>query len=262
MPLPEIEGIIKRRLLINYRVDPEVARRFLPAPFRPKLHQGHAIAGICLIRLEKIRPKGFPSLMGPSSENAAHRFSVEWDDATGKTHEGVFIPRRDTGSILNHLSGGRLFPGEHHRADFKVVDNGMEVDFRMDSRDGTMSVSLRGTTAEGLPSQSCFASLDESSRFFENGSMGYSVRHTASGYDGLRLCTQSWKVEPLQISEVASTFFADQAQFPAGSVVFDHALIMRDLPHSWVMLPEPAEVGNMPNKRRVRAHSPSLTAQH
>src|SRR5262245_38487671 len=115
MRLPGIHGLIKRRLLINYRVDPSVMRRQLPAPFRPKLHENSAIAGICLIRLEHIRPRPFPRALGLSSENAAHRIAVVWEDNTG-SHEGVYIPPRDTGSPLNHLSGGRLFPAEHPRA--------------------------------------------------------------------------------------------------------------------------------------------------
>ena len=59
MKLPIIEGVINRRILVNFRVEPEVIQKQLPSRFRPKLHAGRAIAGICLIRLEQIRPKGF-----------------------------------------------------------------------------------------------------------------------------------------------------------------------------------------------------------
>ena len=127
MRLPVIKGLIRRRLLVNFRVDAQVMTDYLPAPFRPKLHAGYAVAGICLIRLEQIRPVGLPSFCGLSSENAAHRIAVEWQDpTTGALREGVFIPRRDTGSWLNHWAGRRIFPGEHHLADFTVEDNGRE----------------------------------------------------------------------------------------------------------------------------------------
>jgi hypothetical protein len=39
MKLPVVRGIIKRRMLINFRVDAAAMGKFLPAPFRPKLHQ-------------------------------------------------------------------------------------------------------------------------------------------------------------------------------------------------------------------------------
>lgn len=108
MKIPAIEGIIDRRILINFSVDAGVVQRILPAPFRPKTYMDRAIVGICLIRLINIRPKGFPEVVGISSENAAHRIAVKWVQH-GVEKEGVYIPRRDTSSKFNHLVGGRIF---------------------------------------------------------------------------------------------------------------------------------------------------------
>src|SRR5688572_23448880 len=94
MRLPRIRGVIDRRMLVNIRVDPEVAAKVIPAPFRPKLAGGYAVGGVCLIRLKQFRPTFLPAAIGIGSENAAHRFAVEWDHA-GRTREGVYIPRRD-----------------------------------------------------------------------------------------------------------------------------------------------------------------------
>lgn len=233
MRLPVINGLIRRRLLVNFRVDAEVMRRFLPSPFRPKLHRGYAIAGICLIRLEQIRPGWLPRFTGIASENAAHRIAVLWDDPSGHSREGVFIPRRDTGSWLNHWAGGRLFPGEHQRADFAVTDDGSRISMSIRARDGLMSVQLRAQESETLPESSCFESLSESSAYFEGGSVGYSVTRDCCRLDGIRLETEGWRVRPLAVEHVESSFFGDESKFPAGSVTFDHALIMRDLRHQW-----------------------------
>jgi len=100
MKLPTIRGIIDRRILANFRIDAERMAAALPAPFRPQLHQGWAIGGICLIRLKNIRPSFWPLPWGIGSENAAHRIAVEWD-VDGQTQQGVYIPRRDTDSRLN-----------------------------------------------------------------------------------------------------------------------------------------------------------------
>ncbi len=232
MRLPKVHGVIRRRLLVNYRLDPAVAQRQLPGTFRPKLHDGYAIAGICLIRLEQIRPKRFPSLLGISSENAAHRFAVTWDDESG-SHEGVYIPRRDSDSLLNHLAGGRLFPGEHQRASFTVTDDGTHVDLVMHSDDGAVDVSVRGETATQLPATSVFDSIETASSFFEGGSLGYSATRDGHKLDGIVLRTKSWRVEPLQVDAVASSYFAEESRFPRGSATFDCALIMRNIEHDW-----------------------------
>ncbi|WP_050030406.1 DUF2071 domain-containing protein [Verrucomicrobium sp. BvORR034] len=233
MRLPLIKGLIRRRLLVNYRVDAEVMGRYLPPPFRPKLHRGYAVAGICLIRLEQIRPGWLPPFCGIASENAAHRIAVVWDGPSGETREGVFIPRRDTGSWLNHFAGGRVFPGEHHLADFDVSDDGSRISLGIRARDGGMALQLRAHESDSLPESSCFESLAESSAFFEPGCIGYSVTRDCCRLDGVRLQTESWQVRPLEVEHVGSTFFADDSAFPAGSVCFDHALIMRDTRHQW-----------------------------
>lgn len=250
---PSIYGLIRRRILVNYRIDAEAVQRHLPASMRPKLHAGYAIAGICLIRLEEIRPTGFPRLQGISSENAAHRIAVCWHDPAGEPHEGVFIPRRDTGSRLNHLAGGRLFPGEHHLADFDVADDGVRVTMAIRSRDGLMSVELRGVETDSLPPGSCFGSLAEASAFFEGGSVGYSARRDCCDLDGIELRTDGWQVRPLAVERVQSSYFEDRACFPAGSVAFDHALIMRDVRHQWVTAPSWTGDGAEARRSAMRA---------
>jgi hypothetical protein len=233
MKVSNIGGIIRRRILVNYRAKPEVIQPLLPTKFRPKLHDGFAIAGICLIRLEQVRPNGMPSFMGISSENAAHRFAVVWEDEQGKLQEGVYIPRRDTDSLLNLAAGGRFFPGEHHAAKFVVSDNGSSVNFQMFSKDQTIVVKVRGNDAPELGSESGFKDLAEASSFFEQGSLGYSATQKGNKLEGLRLKTVQWKIAPLQVEHVRSSFFDDKTRFPKGSISFDCALIMRNIEHQW-----------------------------
>jgi hypothetical protein len=233
MRLPVIQGLIRRRLLVNFRADLDVVQRILPRPFTPKVHNGSAIVGICLIRLEQIRPKGLPSALGLSSENAAHRFAVEWMDEAGVRREGVFIPRRDTSSKINHLAGGRVFPGEHHIAKFSVVDTAGHIELRMQSLDGAAAVKVTADETDAFPSSSCFRSLTESSAFFEGGSLGYSATQRNNRFDGLVLRTAEWRVRNLNVTSVHSGYFGDKSRFPTGSVEFDHALIMRDIRHEW-----------------------------
>lgn len=232
MQLPKLRGVIGRRLLVNFRVEPDVVERLLPQPFRPKLHEGHAVAGICLIRLEEVRPKGLPRILGLSSENAAHRIAVRWEDDKG-SREGVYIPRRDTGSFMNHLAGGRIFPGEHHRSTFRVEDEGDRIALAMTSSDGRVQVEVAGRMVGTLPATSMFRSIAEASAFFEPGSVGYSSTASGRRLDGVVLRTHTWSVAPMAVDHVSSTYFADESMFPRGTVEFDCALIMRNIEHEW-----------------------------
>ncbi len=229
MKIPTIEGLIDRRILVNFTADADVVRKIVPAPFTPKLYKGKAIVGICLIRLKDVRPKQFPAFISIASENAAHRIAVEWDE-NGHTKEGVYIPRRDTSSIINHLAGGRIFPGQHHHAKFDVSEADGRYNIAFKSSDGTF-ISLRAAKTNSFDPSSVFETLDKASAFFKNGAVGYSPNN--KGYDGLELKTAEWKVEPLNVLSVSSSFFENEDIFPKGSVAFDNALLMTKLKHEW-----------------------------
>lgn len=233
MRLPTLHGVIQRRMLVNYRVDPEVLARQLPAPFEPKLYDDRALVGICLIRLGGVRPAWIPSGFGIGSENAAHRAAVVWIDADGRRREGVYIRRRDTSSRLNALVGGRLFPGVHHHARFDVAETSDRFAVGVTSDDGLTQIEVRAKLAAQWPDDSVFGSLEEASQFFAAGSIGYSATPDAQTFHGLELDCDGWHVEPLAVEAVRSSYFDDETIFPRGSIAFDDALLMRNIVHRW-----------------------------
>jgi hypothetical protein len=230
--IPKIKGTIERRILINYQVDREVLESYLPEPFKPKLVKGKGIAGICLIRLKEVRPKGLPKQVGISSENGAHRIAVEWME-DGVLKEGVYIPRRDTSSKLNSWAGGNIFPGVHHLADFDVNEIGEYYEVSFVSDDNT-SLSIKAKETTVWNNESVFENLDCVSTFFEKGSVGYSP--DKNDFDGLELNAYTWEVSLLEVEKVESSFFDDKSVFPEGSVKFDNALLMKDIEHEWIGL--------------------------
>jgi len=234
MRIPVLRGLIDRRILVNFRISPDVLSRVLPPPFRPQVVNGWGIGGICLIRLTRIRPRFWPARLGFSSENAAHRIAVEWDTAGG-TRRGVYIPRRDTSSRFNTWVGGRLFPGVHHHARFQVEEQGDAYSVRFDSVDGVTHAAVDGRVTEALCEHSVFGSVRSASEFFEQGSLGYSPAASGGVHDALELRTRNWSVTPLKVDSYSSSYFNDRAVFPSRSVEFDSALLMRHVPHEWIM---------------------------
>jgi hypothetical protein len=232
MKIPKIRGLIDRRILVNYRVDPTVLSKLLPEPFRPKILNGVGVAGICLIRLKDIRPAGFPAIVGVSSENAAHRIAVEWDE-DGHIREGVYIPRRDTSSRFNTLFGRHIFPIVSSFAHFQVTEDDDHFQIVIDSDDGKTHVAVEAELAQALPATSIFESVEMASRFFEQGAVGYSPAADSSELHGIELRSFNWKIEPLAIKRVESSFFEDTEIFPSGSTELDCALLMRGIHHEW-----------------------------
>jgi hypothetical protein len=226
-----IKCTIERRILVNYRIDPEMVTRFLPAPFRPQLVSGWAVGGVCFIRLGSLRPAHVPSALGSRTENVALRFAVEWDDDQG-TRVGVYVPRRDTSSRLTALAGDKLFPGAYHLARFKVQERPSELRIGVDSRDGTLALSVSAHEAPCLGG-ALFGSLEEALTFFRQGSLGFSPSGRTDGLVGVRLISERWEGRPVSIEHMVSSMFDDDHVFPKGACTLDSALVMRNLPVRW-----------------------------
>lgn len=223
--IPRLASTVERRLLVNYRVDPDVAQTLLPAHLRPQLVDGSAVAGICLIRLAHVRPAWVSARMGWGGENAAHRIAVEWDTPDG-VRTGVYIPMRHTASRLAVLAGGRIFPGTHTLAKITSQETQGRVAVSLDSPDAhvravvELSPSISGTL---------FDTVESASEFFRKDSVGWSPdRH--GRLEGLRLDTDAWHVDAAKPVHVESSLFD---WLPAGSAQLDFALVMRDVPVVW-----------------------------
>jgi hypothetical protein len=242
MRLSIIRGVVRRCILVNFRVDAAVMKERLPEPFEPTLHEGWAVAGLCLIRLEQVPPPLVPFGRGLGSENAAHRVAVRWDDGA-RVHEGVYVQRSHTDSLLGHLAGSTIFPGEQRRARFRVEDDGRAIGLSMRAADGSVAVEISGHATAAMPPDSIFTSIREASSFFARSSLGYAPGRGGRGYEGVMSETGDWAVHPLAVSHLRSSFFEDEELFPTGSVVFDHALIMRDVEHVWRQAPVLARQG-------------------
>jgi uncharacterized protein YqjF (DUF2071 family) len=239
MKMPSMQGVIERRLLLNYRVDPDLAATLVPAPFTPQLVHGHAVAGICLIRLSHMRPAGLPAAVGRASDNAAYRVAVEWDDADG-THTGVYVPGRYSGSALNVAAGGRLFPGVQRRADFRVTETDESIAVAFAARDGSDQIDVAVAITPQLTGSELFADTDEASAFFRSGGAGLSPTRDAAALDHLELHTDAWSIEAARVEHARSSWFDDATAFPPGTIALDSALVMRQVPVTWRGTRQPA----------------------
>jgi hypothetical protein len=228
-----IAGTVDRRILVSYRVDPEVAARHLPAPFRPALYGAIAMAGVCLIRLTHLRPGRTPQALGMTTENIAHRFAVESDGPDG-VETSVYVPRRDTSSRLSQLLGGRLFPGPMAHGRFHVDESDDRLHVRYHSDDGVVSVEVRARQAERIPASSLFDSLHEASEFYRRDSVGHSPSRNGDACEAMEFLPKTWDAQPLEIESLHSNWFDDESRFPRGSIELDSALLMRAVDATWI----------------------------
>ena len=230
--LPTLEGIIARRVLLNFRADPRVVRPLVPEQLDVITQNGFGVVGVCLIRLEQLRPKGFPAFLGVSSEGMAHRVAVRYPTADG-WRDGVFVWRRETDRRPIALVGGRVFPGAHRHAEFLVAEDEGRLAMAVFTERRKADVSFDARFPADWLRPSLFDSVEEASQFFERGDCGFSCSPRTGELEGMQLRTSGWNVVPLRIRQVSSAFFENPDRFPPGSIEFDCALLMRRVASEW-----------------------------
>ncbi len=239
--LTQVQGMIARRILLNYWLDPAVARKLVPEPLEPTLLNGFAVAGICLIRLEQMRPHGLPARLGIDSENMAHRIAVRYPSG-GAMKEGVHILRRDTDSTFASRLGGILFPGTFRDAEFRVTEADDALDLEVLTEDGSADVRFRAALGASWKWTLLFARLADVRGFFQRADCGFEYTRGGDALEGMRLNQQRWEMTPVALDGLHSAFYADEQRFPRGSVGFDSAVIMRGIPHYWQTLEQVPEL--------------------
>ena len=147
---------------------------------------------------------------------AAHRISAEWDDGSGQTVVGVYVPTRMTDARTAVLAGGRLFPGVHHPARVAVRES-----------QGTLTWSVSARSADDPSSVRVAARPASRSTTFEcsepvGGTCLTAVVGLSPGRSG---ALEAVRMEPdrrtarrVEIDDLDSTFlagFATAAEAPA-----------------------------------------------
>jgi hypothetical protein len=235
MTTRSINCLIERRLLVSYRIDPDRVAALVPAPFRPQVVNGHAVGGVCFIRMSALRPARVPASAGLTTENVAHRFAVEWDDERGG-HTGVYVPRRETNSRITAVLGARIFPGAYHLARFEVSESPDMIRIGVRSRDHAVSLAVTAKPATALDS-SIFACVDDATDFFRHGAVGFSPSGVDGCLDGVELHSTNWAARPMTISAMDSSVFDNAAIFPGGTCVLDSAMLMTNISARWSTAP-------------------------
>jgi len=202
---------VHTRILLNFRMDPAVIRPFIPPGLEPVLVNGAAVAGVCFIRQQRIRPAGLPSFTGVALEAAAHRVAVTRDG-----ERAVLVLRRDAPGLLpkiaSRITAATFGAGE-------IAWDGLTA--RLLASDGA-TASIDAASGDRLAS-TLFASPDAAADFFRRESL--SIEPTGRM---LRVSLPArWTVAAIEHATLASSFLASVGAEP------DSAFVARDLDAVW-----------------------------
>jgi len=219
-------------LLVNAVVDPDEAAFRLPEGVRPHVIAVGTVVGCCLLEIEAIRPAGLPAVVNQRLRAVAHRISVEWDDESGATVAGVYVPVRHTDSRLAVALGGRWFPGLHERARIEVPASESDLRWWRDPFD-SVGLGLR-VAASVLAAAKAGAVCDQAGGTCLGASVGVSPDRRGQ-LEAARMDPSHRDARAVTIEKVESGFI-DSFRTARLSTSY----LMRDVEVAWTRAPAPA----------------------
>lgn len=222
-----MRATITRRLLVNATVTADAVRPLLPPGCVPAAVAGtdRTLVGVCVLRVDDLRPEGVPNALGRSFEGLAHRIAIRRPDGS----PGVHIVRRETADRLALLVGGRLFPGAHHPIELERGRGDLELH---GSGHGGPTFLVRAV--DEPPSGEARSVLGDdaaASAFFAVANIASSPSRRAGFPEVLRMEAPPFVVRAVGVREVVLDRLAwALGDVPPSALSFDSAFVARDVP--------------------------------
>ena len=225
-PHRRVRGTIRRRLLVNAAVDPDEASTRLPEGLRPHVTEVGTIVGCCLLDIADMQPASVPAALGLRLRATAHRISVDWEDASGVTVTGVYVPVRHTDSRFATVVGGRWFPGVHDPAAIDITASGGRLAWSSTPRRASADVAVRVSVT--IPDDEAEVGCDAAGQTCLSASVGLSPGHRGA-LEAARMDPAHRDATSVVVEDLRSAFITSFA-----SAVPAVSYLMRDVGVVWL----------------------------
>lgn len=223
-------GVVRRRFLISYPVQPSLLAQFVPPGGELSLYNGMAWVSACFVDLADMRPSFVPRGLGSQFLYLIHRTRARLPYPDGELRESVLVLEPNMNKpLLARL--GRASTGVNFRVrDFAFEETVGGWTLRMSDGNTVLFEAgiARTSICDRLPEQSKFEDVKAADDFLLGVAYGGEWNHDSGRLRLLAETHEPWKtyVGACETKRYAFLEALDAAQPQA-----DHVITMTDIPH-------------------------------
>jgi uncharacterized protein YqjF (DUF2071 family) len=171
-----LHGTVIRRFLINYPVEPDALKRYVPPGAELSTWAGFAWVSACFVKIKRMRPSPVPGALGGIEFNyLIHRTRARLPYSDGKTRESVLVLEPNINrKFFSYI--GRRAPGVNFiPRDIALTAAADSYRITMKEESGALLYDAelpRSSFKKQLPNGSRFTSLEQADRFLLGVSYG------------------------------------------------------------------------------------------
>jgi uncharacterized protein YqjF (DUF2071 family) len=225
-----MQGIVRRRFLINYPVEPSLLEPFVPPGGELSLHQGKAWLSDCFVHISNMRPSWVPRALGITFHYLIHRTRAVLPFPDGKKREAVLVLDPSMDSRLLNVFGAPMTGVPFKRRPIDFVTDGSA--WRLGVRQGKgliYEAMIRGSSfGTEMPTNSPFSSLSQADDFLLGVSYGGSWNRETGTLHLLAETHEPWRAQ-VGTCDIRRNAFLEGLGFDTPRA--DHVITMVDCPH-------------------------------
>ena len=230
-----MNGVVTRRFLISYPVQPSALSRFLPPDAELSTWQGFAWVSACFVNIRHMRPSLVPAPVGIDFNYLVHRTRARLPYPDGIRRESVLVLEANINSRVFAALGQRL-PGVSFRArDIRLLETPDCWRVQMQDDDGTLLYQAdiaKVSIGEGLPTHSYFPDLASADAFLLHVSYGAEWHAETRRLQFLAETHDSWRA---QAGGCRTHRYAFLEALDGALPQADHVITMTNIPHYFAL---------------------------
>jgi len=169
-----VDARLVERFVFNFRVRPDVLAAHLPVPFlHPQVLHGWSVISLCILQLERVTLRPWPSWPGLRTISGAYRCGV-LDTSGDRPVPSVYVLTRVTDRWLLACLGPWIFASALSRVRLSLSRDGAARVMRIHDDDRCLfAASIRPSSSSDALDSQVFASLEAFANFISLGETSY-----------------------------------------------------------------------------------------
>lgn len=203
-------GTLDRCWLFTFQSPPEWAEAMLPDALAPVTHNGRAFWNVVVCHVSRMRPKGFPKVLGVSYWHVAYRIYARYQPPGETPIEGLYFLRSDCDSRPMTALGNLMTDFRFHASGIRIRFERNLRTIEIDGADVWARASIRDEAPRALPEHSAFDTLEEADAFLKYKPYGISVdRRGRVNVVSIERDEAAWNSRLVTVEKQNWTFFDD-----------------------------------------------------
>lgn len=225
-----VEAYFESSLVLTFAVQKEQLQAFIPACLQLDTFQDQwAFLAVAMVQTKKLRPKGFPELMGNDFFLIGYRVFVRYESESGKNLRGLYILKSETNKSKMEFFGNLFTHYNYTTTDIKQVENSFFKE--ISSEKSKFKVRIDNSDKEiSLPENSPFDNWKEARRFA--GPLPFTFTYNKETKEVLIIegVRENWTPKPVKVEDFHFDFLNS---LNLENPILANAFIINNIPYYW-----------------------------